>query len=176
MRGAPHVGFSVTMRKMSSRNSLLTHFLPAWALRREIPAQYSLKPARCQRTTVSGWTRTNARFHPGHTRRNITQKNLSGAAHRGRPYLCFRTPSCCRRARFSRSKSRRERKARANRKGSRPKRRTMRPVLHRSRPVERSRHLPDFNADHDFGELQAVFGNAKKYPPRRRHAGILLNW
>src|ERR1039458_4081253 len=66
MRGAPHVGLSPTTRKMSSQNSLLTNVLPTRTLRREIQAQYSLKPSRCQRTTVSGWTRVNARFHPGH--------------------------------------------------------------------------------------------------------------
>src|ERR1019366_5216522 len=55
MRGAPHVGLSPTTRKMSSRNSLLTNVLPTRTLRREIQAQYSLKPSRCQRTTVSGW-------------------------------------------------------------------------------------------------------------------------
>jgi hypothetical protein len=31
IRGAPQVEFSATMRKMRSRNSLLTHFLPARA-------------------------------------------------------------------------------------------------------------------------------------------------
>lgn len=128
-RRAPRRVFA-TMRKMSSRNSLLTHFLPTCALRREIQAQYSLKPARCQRTTVSGWTRINARFHPGQSRRNITQKNLSGAANCGRGCLCLRTPSWCRSARFSKSKSRRERKTRANRRGRRPRRRTIKPVLH----------------------------------------------
>jgi hypothetical protein len=35
-----------------------------------------LNPARCQRTTVSGWTRINATFHPGHSRRKITQNNV----------------------------------------------------------------------------------------------------
>jgi hypothetical protein len=32
-----------------------------------------LNPARCQRTTVSGWTRINACFHPGQNHRKITQ-------------------------------------------------------------------------------------------------------
>ncbi|HMF62465.1 MAG TPA: hypothetical protein VK608_00120, partial [Edaphobacter sp.] len=61
---------SATMRKISSRVSLLTHFRPARALCRERHVQYSLKPARCQATTVSGWTMTSARFHPGQNRRN----------------------------------------------------------------------------------------------------------
>jgi len=42
-----------------------------------------LKPARCQRTTVSGWTRTNDCFHSGQSRLKITQNNLSGAGSLG---------------------------------------------------------------------------------------------
>jgi hypothetical protein len=70
------------MWKMSSRNFLLTHFLPTRIRGRESHLQYNLNPTRCQRTTVSGWTRINARFHPGQSRRNITQNNLSGAPNR----------------------------------------------------------------------------------------------
>jgi hypothetical protein len=40
------------MRKMRSRNFLLTHLLPIRVLCRESHVQYSLNPARCQRTTV----------------------------------------------------------------------------------------------------------------------------
>ena len=40
MRGAPKVGFSATMRRISSRNSRLTHFLPTWFRRRESHVQY----------------------------------------------------------------------------------------------------------------------------------------
>jgi len=47
MRGAPQVGFSATMRKISSRNSRLTHFLPARLRCRESHVQYNLNPARC---------------------------------------------------------------------------------------------------------------------------------
>src|SRR5258708_11055363 len=68
------------MRKMSSRNSLLTHLLPARVRCRESHFQYNLNPARCQPRTVSGWTRINACFHPGQSRHNITQNNLSEAA------------------------------------------------------------------------------------------------
>src|SRR5260370_38212074 len=80
------------------------------AMPREPHFQYNLNPARCQPTTVSGWTRINACFHPGQSRHNITQNNLSEAATRGCGCRTFKTASCCRRARFSRSKSRRERK------------------------------------------------------------------
>jgi hypothetical protein len=80
MRGAPQVGFSATMRKISSRSSLLTHFLPARTRCRESQVQYSLKPARCHRTAVSGWTRINACLHPDQNRRKMTQKSLSVTA------------------------------------------------------------------------------------------------
>jgi hypothetical protein len=63
-RGAPQVGFSATMRKMSSRSSLLIRFRPVRIRCRESQDQYSRKPARCQRTTVSGLTRISDRFQP----------------------------------------------------------------------------------------------------------------
>ena len=105
IRGAPHVGFSVTIRKISSRNSLLTHFRPARVLCRERHVQYSLKPARCQAATVSGRTITSVRFHPDQNRRSITQKTLSGVVSLGRQRCPFKTASCCRKAKISRSNS-----------------------------------------------------------------------
>jgi hypothetical protein len=101
------------MRKISSRNSLLTHFRPARVLHFERHVQYSLKPDRCQRTTVSGWTMTSVRFHPDQNRRSITQKTLSGAVSLGWEFRAFKTLSCCRKARISSSKSRREHKLQA---------------------------------------------------------------
>ena len=101
------------MRKISSRNSLLTHFRPTRALCCEHHVQYSLKPARCQRTTVSGWTMTSVRFHPDQNRRSITQKTLSGAVSLGREFRAFKTLSYCRKARISSSNSRREHKLQA---------------------------------------------------------------
>jgi hypothetical protein len=83
IRGAPDLGFSPTMRKISSRNSLLTRFRPARVLCRESHVQYNLKPVRCQPTTVSGWTMTSVRFPPDQNRRSITQKNLSGVVSLG---------------------------------------------------------------------------------------------
>jgi hypothetical protein len=113
LRGAPHVGFSATMRKISSRSSLLTHFRPARALCREHHVQYNLKPARCQRTPVSGWTMTSVRLHPDQNPRSITQKTLSEVASLGRGCRALRTVSCCRKAKISNSKSRREHKLQA---------------------------------------------------------------
>ena len=56
MRGAPQVGFSATMRKINSLNSFGVGLRPTGPRTREISFQYMRKPARCQRTTVSGVT------------------------------------------------------------------------------------------------------------------------
>jgi hypothetical protein len=85
-----------------------------------------LKPARCHRTTVSGWTRINACLHPDQNRRNMTQKSLSVTARRGWECLRFKTASCCRRAKFSKRRSRREEKNRITGASSSFTRRSMR--------------------------------------------------
>src|SRR6516162_9969330 len=64
MRGAPHVGFSATMRKISSRTSRLKGFLPAACRVRDSQDQYKRKPVRCQRATVSGVTSRSGFFPP----------------------------------------------------------------------------------------------------------------
>ena len=114
MRGAPQVGFSATIRMMSSRSPLLVDLLPTCTPLREIHFQYSLNPARCQRTTVSGWTRITAFRHPDHRRRSITQSNRSPFENRGCGRRRANTQSCCRNARFSNSRSRRARKEQTN--------------------------------------------------------------
>src|SRR5215831_20446610 len=76
MRGAPHVGFSATMRKIRSRTSLLTGFLPAACRVRDSQDQYNRKPARCQRITVSGVTSSSGFFHPDHSLRRATPEHL----------------------------------------------------------------------------------------------------
>src|ERR1035437_488683 len=110
MRGAPQVGVSATIRKIRSRTSLLIGFLPTTFRAREIQLQYSRNPARCQRTTVSGVTIINDLFQPDQTLRRTTQNSLSTELSRGRGRLACRASSCCRRARFSRRSSSRERK------------------------------------------------------------------
>jgi hypothetical protein len=82
-------------------------------------------------------------FHAGQGRLNITQNNLSGAANRGCGCICFKTPSCCRRARFSMSRSRRERMNLEKRIPRSLSRRSMRLVLHVK--------------DRNFGEGQVTF-------------------
>src|ERR1039458_5069426 len=94
MRGAPQVEFSATIRKINSRSSLLTDLLPTLGRCRESHFQYNLKPARCQPMTVSGWTRIKARRHSGHSRRKMTQNNLSGVENRGREQRRSNTASC----------------------------------------------------------------------------------
>src|ERR1039458_1114332 len=128
MRGAPHVRLSATMRKMRSRNSIRTHLLPALVLCRESQLQYILNPARCQRTTVSGCTRISACCHLDQRRHNVAQNNLSVVEKRGRGRLSFKTASCCRKARFSKSKSRREQKDRTNNTNRSLSRRSMEQV------------------------------------------------
>jgi hypothetical protein len=97
-----------------SRTSLLIGFLPTTVLAREIQLQYSRKPVRCQRTTVSGVTKINDLFHPDHDFRRTTQNSLSTELSRGRGRFECRASSCCRRARFSRRSSSRERKPEKN--------------------------------------------------------------
>lgn len=94
-----HIGFSATMRKMSSRNSPLTHLLPTATRCREIHFQYNLNPARCQRTTVSGCRSIRDCSQPGQSRLRRTRNILSGVLNLGCRRLSFGTASCCRRAR-----------------------------------------------------------------------------
>jgi hypothetical protein len=84
MRGAPQVLFSATMRKMSSRSSLLTHFLPAHVRCREIHFQYSLsRPdaselpplAAPESALVAIWTRGDTKLS-----RTTYQRRRSEAA------------------------------------------------------------------------------------------------
>ena len=113
MRGAPQVGFSAAMRRIRARISAFVDGRPG-SLARDFHLQYLRKPSRCQRTTVSGWTRTNTSFHRGHTRRRTTQKKRSAVLMRGRGRLTVRTASCWRRARFSRRRSLRAAKSERN--------------------------------------------------------------
>ena len=114
MRGAPQVGFSATIRKINSRTSLGVDRLPTGLLTSEISFQYSRKPARCHRTTVSGVTTMSDPFHPDQNRRAVTQKSLSRRPSFGRACRRFSTASCCRSARFSRARSRRLRRRRTS--------------------------------------------------------------
>src|SRR5215469_16714588 len=111
MRGAPQVGFSATMRKISSRTSRLKGFLPAARRVRDSQDQYNRKPVRCQRTTVSGVTSRSGFFHPDQSFRRATQNTLSKEPSRRRGRLARRASSCSRSARFSSMRSLRDRNA-----------------------------------------------------------------
>lgn len=138
IRGTPHLGFSPTMRKINSRNSLLA--LPTRSSScREHHVQYNLKPVRCQPTTVSGETMTSVRFHPNQHCRSITPKTLSEVVGLGLQRRLFKTVSCCHKAKTS-SKSRREHKLQA----IRPRNNLNVPSIHRFV----SEHLPpNFSPD-----------------------------
>ena len=111
MRGAPQVGFSETIRKIKARTSLLTRFRPPTWLILETHVQYKRNPARCQFTTVLGVTKTRGCLHPDQHILNATQNSLCRAVHRRRGRCACRASNCRRRARFSRTRSARERKA-----------------------------------------------------------------
>jgi hypothetical protein len=115
IRGAPQVGFSATIRNITSRISFEILSLPADLPIFESSRQYQRKPARCHRITVSGLTRMRGCFHEDQRRRARSQKILSTAERLGRGCFRFNTASCCRSTRFSMIRSRRERKERTRR-------------------------------------------------------------
>jgi hypothetical protein len=108
MRGAPQVGFSETIRKIKVRISLLTRFRPPTWLILETHVQYKRNPARCQFTTVLGVTKMRGLVQ---NVLNATQNSLCRAVNRRRGYCACRASNCRRRARFSWTRSSRERKA-----------------------------------------------------------------
>src|SRR6266404_5733458 len=114
MRGAPQVGFSEAIRKINARTSLLTRFRPPIWLTLETHAQYKRNPARCQFTTVRGVTKMRGLVHPDQSVLNATQNSLCRAVNRRRGRCACRASNCRRRARFSRARSSRERKALTN--------------------------------------------------------------
>jgi hypothetical protein len=98
-------------RKIKARISLLTGFRPLGLCTREMSRQYRRNPARCHPTTVLGVTRISGFFQPAQSLRNTIQNNLCRALSRRRGRLVRKVKSCWRRARFSRMRSSRERKA-----------------------------------------------------------------
>jgi hypothetical protein len=76
MPGAPQVGFSPVMDRMSFRSSAVILGRPA--LRRESNRQYHRKPTRCRLTTVSGFTTTSTLAHFDQQRRRPSPKRRSG--------------------------------------------------------------------------------------------------
>jgi hypothetical protein len=79
---------------------------------------------RTQSSTVSD----AARCHLDQRRDKVVQNTLSEVEKRGRGRRSFKTASCCRKARFSKSRSRRERKDRAANTNTSLSRHSMKPV------------------------------------------------
>jgi hypothetical protein len=100
--GAPHSGLAMLISRISRRTSSGTVGLPPRRL--DFQRQYDLKPARCQRTMVSGLTIAKVSQTPGNNRKSPTNINRSmvlkesffGAARR-------RTFICCRKVKISAS-------------------------------------------------------------------------
>jgi hypothetical protein len=113
MQGAPHVGFSATIPKVKSRTPFDFGILPTRALALEIGRPYKRNPAGSQRTAVSGVTMMRECFQLDQTRRATTQKILSKMPRLGRRCRRFRTVSCWRNARFSKTRPPRLRKGRS---------------------------------------------------------------
>ena len=90
--GSTPGGFSSAIDRIRWRSS--------WAIfgrperRRESKRQYQRKPARCQPTTVSGFTTTSTLAHLDHQRRRPSQKRRSQRLTRGLGFLRLRTPTC----------------------------------------------------------------------------------
>ena len=105
-RGAPHSGFSLLIRRISARSSRL--ILGLSPRRQDLQRQYSRKPRRCQRSTVSGFTMTMASNTDGNNRYNQTSIKRSMFRSRSRAGdLRFSTSSCWRKTRISASREER---------------------------------------------------------------------
>ena len=89
---------------------MLTRFRSPTRRNLEIQVQYKRNPARCQFTTVRGVTKTSGFLHPDQNVLNATQNNLCRAVNRVRGRCECNASSCRRRAKFSKTRSSRERK------------------------------------------------------------------
>ena len=98
--------------------------------RRERKRQHQRNPARCQPTTVSGFTTTSTLAHCDHQRRRPIQNRRSHGLIWGRGFLRLRTPTCCRKATSSSPRSCRERKKAPNQERKARRNRIMGPSLH----------------------------------------------
>ena len=160
------------MRKISSRSRKLVGFLPTQARFRESQFQYCLNPVRCQRTTVSGWTRIKALRHPGHSRRRVAQNNRSGVENRGFGWRRARTSSCCRSARFSKRRSWRARTERTSTRNRRLSVRGLSGLYHRkhngiSPDGILTRHYPKIKKLQKSPKVSRVSPKASKAPDPR---------
>src|SRR5436190_22832988 len=85
IRGAPHNGFATLISRINWRISIDTAGRPGRRL--DFQRQYDRKPARCQRSTVSGWMMASASRALGNNRQTQPRTSLSAAENTGRPAL-----------------------------------------------------------------------------------------
>ncbi len=106
IRGAPQPSCAII--RTSRRISASTRGRPRWR-RCEIFAQYRRNRSRFHRATVSALTTSKRLAHSGHEARSETQnaRSVSSSGGRGRFFLSAVT--CCRKARFSMTRSARRR-------------------------------------------------------------------
>ena len=95
---------------------------------RERRRQYQRNPARCQPTTVSGFTTISTLAYLDQQRRKPSQKRRSHGFNFGLGFLRLRTPTCCRKATSSSPKSCREQKKAPNQERKARRSRVMGPV------------------------------------------------
>ena len=105
IRGAPQPSWAIVGRDDESRHQSEADLDSA----REIRAQYRRNRSRFHRATVSAFTITSRLAHAGHELRSATQNARSVSSSGGRGRSFFNAVSCCRRARFSITRSARRR-------------------------------------------------------------------
>src|SRR6266516_7684162 len=91
MRGAPHKGFSTLIRRISARSSASIFGRPP--RERDFHRQYRRKPARCQRTRVSGRMIVMALSTDGNHRYSRTKNKRSPFVSWTRPSAAFSASS-----------------------------------------------------------------------------------
>ena len=106
IRGAPKPSCAIS--RMRRRISVSMRGRPGLR-RRESFAQYRRNRSRCQRATVSALTITKRLAHAGHELRSATLNARSVSSSGGRGRSCLSAVTCCRRARFSITRSARRR-------------------------------------------------------------------
>ena len=104
----PPAGDTSQLIRMSRRIPASTRGRPGWR-RCEIFAQYPRNRSRFHRATVSALTMSRRLAHPGHDLRSATQNARSVSSRGGRGRAFFSAVTCCRRARFSITRSARRR-------------------------------------------------------------------
>ena len=88
MRGAPQSGCSMIIRRISARRSVSIWGRPP--TERDFQRQYRRNPARCHRTSVSGWTIVRTCRIDGNHRYSWIKNQRSLFVSRTRPFIIRR--------------------------------------------------------------------------------------